>query len=351
MDQERTMRRRDKAWSADEALELLKHAYVIHLAGALEDGTPILRPLHGAWLGSRLFFHGATLGEKTGLLGRPVQVGAHRVIAEIPSYTSDPERACPATTFFMSASGRGVLREVEDPVVRAAALQALMERFQPEGGHRPITAGDPLYERAIAAISVVEVTGLTVEGKASFGQNRPASSRAAVLEVLWRRGRPEDPAAIDLVADLAPPDPWPSFLVGPGGRRLRCALDARHVSAAVALLRNTYWNEGVPDDRIAAAQLGSPVWVGMEEDGALVATARATTDGVRRAYLADVCVAPHLQGQGLGHALIRFLLDHPRIRGCRDVELHTRTAARFYEDLGFTRWTDPPERVELHLTR
>ena len=48
-----------------------------------------------------------------------------------------------------------------------------------------------------------------------------------------------------------------------------------------------------------------PVWVGIEQDGVLVATARATTDGVKRADIADVCRAASLQGQGLGKTLIR----------------------------------------------
>ena len=345
------MRRKDKAWGADEALALLKRAPTLHMAGALPDGTPVLRPLHGAWVGDRLYFHGARLGEKTGLLGRPVQIAAHEMIAEIPSYASDPVKACPATTFFFSASARGLLREVLAPAERAAALQALMQQYQPEGGYRPITDGDPLYTAAVAALSVLEVAELTVEGKASYGQNKSPAARAAVLDALWRRGAPGDAAAIDLIADLAPPDPWPEFLVAPGGRRHRAALNARHVEDAVALLRETYWNVGVSEARIAAAQLQSGVWVGVEQDGALVATARATTDGVKRAYVADVAVAEPLQNQGLGRSLMRFLLDHPAIRGCANVELHTRTAARFYEDLGFVRWVDPAERVELRLCR
>ena len=345
------MRRKDKAWTAVEALALLKRAPVLHLAGSLPDGAPVLRPLHGAWVGDRLFFHGARQGEKTGLLGRPVALAAHEIIAEIPSYASDPVRACPATTFFFSASARGVLVEVEEAGLRARALQALMERFQPEGGYHAITEGDPLYARAIASLSVLEVSELVVEGKASYGQNKAPEARGPVLEALWRRGAPGDAAAIDLIGDLAPPDPWPAFLEAPGGGRLRLALDARHVEGAVALLEDTYWNVGVPPSRIAAAQLQSPVWVGVERQGALVATARATTDGVKRAYLADVAVHEALRGQGLGRALIRALLDHPGLRGCAMVELHTRTAARFYEDLGFVRWVDPPDRIELRLIR
>lgn len=33
------------------------------------------------------------------------------------------------------------------------------------------------------------------------------------------------------------------------------------------------------------------------------------------------------------------------------MKLHSRTAARFYEDMGLVRWADPLAQIELHLRR
>jgi ribosomal protein S18 acetylase RimI-like enzyme len=104
---------------------------------------------------------------------------------------------------------------------------------------------------------------------------------------------------------------------------------------AAALLRDAYWNLDVPDEIIVRAQLGSSAWVGALEDGRLVATARALSDGVKLALVFDVMVAPDWRGRGLGEALMRRLLEHPAVRGARRVWLGTRDAQRFYARLGF----------------
>ena len=55
-------------------------------------------------------------------------------------------------------------------------------------------------------------------------------------------------------------------------------------------------------------------------------------------YLAELYVAPHRRGQGLGRALVEAAIDDARVRGADRVELATgESAARaFYESLGFT---------------
>ena len=54
---------------------------------------------------------------------------------EIPSWFVDPERACPATTYYESAMARGRLVAVDHPDDKARVLSTLMGRFQPEGRH------------------------------------------------------------------------------------------------------------------------------------------------------------------------------------------------------------------------
>ena len=53
-------------------------------------------------------------------------------------YFSDGERACPATTLYRSAQAHGTLEEVTSRADKARVLQALMEKYQPEGKHVPI---------------------------------------------------------------------------------------------------------------------------------------------------------------------------------------------------------------------
>jgi GNAT superfamily N-acetyltransferase len=73
--------------------------------------------------------------------------------------------------------------------------------------------------------------------------------------------------------------------------------------------------------------------------GRMVGFARAVSDGVSFAYLADVFVDPSARGGGLGVELVRFMVD----RGPGQLfrwALHTRDAHSLYERLGFARPDD-----------
>jgi nitroimidazol reductase NimA-like FMN-containing flavoprotein (pyridoxamine 5'-phosphate oxidase superfamily)/GNAT superfamily N-acetyltransferase len=313
-----------------EVLALLGRAPVMHLASTGEAGAPILRALNFAVADNALVFHGSPVGEKQQAAGREAVISVEETVASVPSYFSDPERACPATTLYQSVQVHGRLEPVEEPEKKARALQALMEKYQPEGGHVPITADHPLYKRAVEGISVMAVALEKVDGKSKLAQNRKPEEVARLLERLWERG---DARAVDLIR-AANPAAAPRFLACPSGARLLCAPD--QAGEAVALLRDAYWNVDVTDEMIARAHTGATAWVGAADDeGRLVATARAISDGSKLACVFDVMVAPAWRGRRLGEAVVRLLLDHPRVRRARRVWLGTRDAQTFYARLGF----------------
>ncbi len=75
------------------------------------------------------------------------------------------------------------------------------------------------------------------------------------------------------------------------------------------------------------------------QNGRMVGFARALSDGVALAYLADVFVLPELRGLGMGRALVRLMIDDgpgPEFRWM----LHTLDAHSLYRGFGFT---DPPD--------
>jgi nitroimidazol reductase NimA-like FMN-containing flavoprotein (pyridoxamine 5'-phosphate oxidase superfamily)/ribosomal protein S18 acetylase RimI-like enzyme len=320
----------------DEALALLARAPTVHLASTTGDGAPLFRTLHGVIVDGALAFHAAPAGEKMGALGRPAVVVAEEVVASIPSYFTDPERACPATTLYRSVQVHGRIVEVLATDRKAKILAALMAKLQPEGGHVPVDATHPLYKKAVAGLLVAEVALEHVDGKAKLAQNRSAAERARILEQLWRRGLPSDPPAIELVRAANPDTPTPPFLEPPAGVTLRCHLDAAHLDEVVALLADAYWNRSVTPEEIAASHAGASAWVGaVDPSGRLVASARAISDGAKIAWVFDVVVAAGLRRRGLGQAVMRLLLDHPAVRGTRAVWLGTADAQRLYRRFGF----------------
>lgn len=302
------------AMTEAEALAELGRIGVIRLAAATPEG-PLLRTFDGVVLEGAICFHGGDHGDKLELLGREVMVAAEDVVAHLPSWFFDERRACPATTYYRSVHAWGVLERIDDRREKAAVLQALMERLQPEGRHQPLTAEDPLYAGVLDNLLVARIRPTRIVGKAKLGQHKGAATIARALDGLWQRGAPGDLAALRAVRDAHPERPTPAWMLGPRGVTFEVSPDAREVEAVVELLAGS-----VEPTRSRAAHRASCAWiVAKDAEGAVVATARAIGDGVELAIVLDVAVRSELRGCGLGRALVALLLQHPRLRGARRV--------------------------------
>lgn len=87
--------------------------------------------------------------------------------------------------------------------------------------------------------------------------------------------------------------------------------------------------------------------VGVYRDGEQVGFARAVSDGVAVAYLADVYVLPDHRGHGLGKELVAEMVERGPYAHVRWL-LHTRDAHALYEQFGFA---SPGERLMERQTR
>jgi nitroimidazol reductase NimA-like FMN-containing flavoprotein (pyridoxamine 5'-phosphate oxidase superfamily)/ribosomal protein S18 acetylase RimI-like enzyme len=96
----------------------------------------------------------------------------------------------------------------------------------------------------------------------------------------------------------------------------------------------SYWVPGIDLPRVDRA-LANSLCVGLYHRGRQVGFGRALTDGSRLAYLADIFVEAQLRGQGLGKALVAFLLRHPQLAEVERVLLGTRDAHELYRKFGF----------------
>lgn len=327
------MRREDKRASEAEAWALVGRVPSVHLAGVGRSGRPVLRVLHPVVVDDLVAFHGSPKGSKNDLVGTRVVISAHEVVAEIPSTFTHPERACPATTWYRSAQFHGVLDVIDDPHDKARILEALMQRYQPTGGYRPITAADPMYQAAVSGIRILAIRPDHIDAKRAPGTGK--SDRTRLAEQLWRRGDRGDCAAIEHL--LAGTDVVPGFLRGPSGTRLSPAPGEPRVDGAVALLEGQYWNVAFGRDQLVRAHREAEAWVVALDAERVVGTARALTDRAKLAWIVDVAVEPSWRGRGVGAAVMRLLLDHPAVRHTTSRGLRTRDAGAFYRGLGFER--------------
>jgi GNAT superfamily N-acetyltransferase len=175
-----------------------------------------------------------------------------------------------------------------------------------------------------------------LEGKAKLGQNRTSEQISSVIQALWQRGLPGDARAIDLVRRANPDVQCPDLLNFPGGLNGFCALGLEEVEEVVNLLKDEYWNAGIPLEIIAQSHLNSSAWIGAKDAGGrLMCSARAVSDYARHAWIYDVIVDRSCRGQGIGQALMRLMLNHPAVRRAANVELATRDAQGLYRKFGY----------------
>ena len=82
--------------------------------------------------------------------------------------------------------------------------------------------------------------------------------------------------------------------------------------------------------------------------GAMVGFARALSDGLSLAYLADVFVLESHRGRGLAKLLMDAVVAHPELQGLRRWMLATRDAHALYAQYGFTPLPAPEVFMQLH---
>jgi len=121
----------------------------------------------------------------------------------------------------------------------------------------------------------------------------------------------------------------------PGGYELdddpgRVDVDAVHRY----LSEQSYWAAGRSRETVERLVKEAARVVGVYRDGEQVGFARAVSDGVAVAYLADVYVLPGHQGHGLGKELVAEMIEHGPYAHVRWL-LHTRDAHGLYGQFGF----------------
>lgn len=105
------------------------------------------------------------------------------------------------------------------------------------------------------------------------------------------------------------------------------------------LYKNEWWTVNRDRADIDAVVDGSDVVVGFanEQSRELVGFARAITDGVYKALVFDVIVAPDYRGLGIGDRLLSAIVAHPALSDVEHLELYCRDElVPFYERWGFS---------------
>ena len=164
---------------------------------ALFETAPYAIPINFAPLKNEIIFHGATAGRKFTIISQNpcASFSVVHALSLLPSYFSDTPLACAASAMFISAHITGQVRILETAQEKQDALNALMQKLQPEGGYAPLEADDSRYESALKRTAVFALKISEYSLKLKLGQNQSKERQEALIKRLQERG-----SALDLLS-------------------------------------------------------------------------------------------------------------------------------------------------------
>ena len=171
--------------SKEIIIEFLSSESTGRIASMDADGFPQIIPMNFVFINDVIYMHSHIRGEKLENIKRNDKVGfeVDRNLEFLPSYFFDPTDASLADTLYISVVMKGICQIIENNEEKTLALNALMKKYQPEGGYEPM---NPEME-VLNEVAVIKVTPQTMRGKYKIGQNLKDSEKRQLAENIFKR--------------------------------------------------------------------------------------------------------------------------------------------------------------------
>lgn len=153
-----------------------------------KDGYPQIIPMNFVYAEDAIYMHSHVKGEKIDNIARNPKVGfeVDKSLEFLPSYFSHPTDASQADTLYISVVIKGDGKIVSDKKEKAFALNALMEKYQPEGKYEKIRENMHVVDE----VAILKVIPRTMRGKYKIGQHLDRKTRLEVARLILERGSP-----------------------------------------------------------------------------------------------------------------------------------------------------------------
>ena len=171
--------------SKEKIIEFLGTESTGRIASIDTNGFPQIIPMNFVFINDVIYMHSHIRGEKLENIKRNDKVGfeVDRSLEFLPSYFFDPTDASLADTLYISVVMKGICQIIENNEEKTLALNALMKKYQPEGGYEPM---NPEME-VLNEVAVIKVTPQTMRGKYKIGQNLKDSEKRQLAENIFKR--------------------------------------------------------------------------------------------------------------------------------------------------------------------
>ena len=180
--------------SKHKMADFLNSQPVGRIASIDRDGYPQVIPMNFVYHGGVIYMHSHPFGEKLDNIRRNPNVGfeVDQHICFLPSYYFHKTDASQADTLYISIVIKGIAEIVQRNEEKALALNALMEKYQKEGGYEVLDSNMP----SVREVAIIKVIPREMHGKYKIGQHWATPYRLKMARNIIEREGLENARAI-----------------------------------------------------------------------------------------------------------------------------------------------------------
>jgi nitroimidazol reductase NimA-like FMN-containing flavoprotein (pyridoxamine 5'-phosphate oxidase superfamily) len=193
--------------SLSNMIKFLNEERVGRVASIDEQGYPQIIPMNFVYVKNDLidtqsdnknigaiYMHSHPIGEKIENIKRNSKVGfeVDSYVCFLPSYYFHPTDASQADTLYISVVIKGNAAIVQDPDEKANALNALMKKYQKEGGYESLSSDTG----SVREVTVLKVVPDQIRGKYKIGQHWIPRYRLKMARNIIQREAEDDASKI-----------------------------------------------------------------------------------------------------------------------------------------------------------
>jgi len=174
--------------SKDKIIGFLNQQETGRICSIDKDGYPQIIPMNFVYKNDAIYMHSHIKGEKLENIAKNPKVGfeVDQSLEFLPSYFTHPTDASQADTLYISVVIKGTGSIIIDRKEKTMALNALMEKYQPEGGYEPISP----EMKVVDEVAIIKVSPITMRGKYKVGQHLDKRSRVELAKRILERKSP-----------------------------------------------------------------------------------------------------------------------------------------------------------------
>jgi N-acetylglutamate synthase-like GNAT family acetyltransferase len=136
------------------------------------------------------------------------------------------------------------------------------------------------------------------------------------------------------------------------GYTLKAGYDEMDFDKVTGMLKDAFWCIGIRKEEIIKGAQNSALLVGaFTSDNQQIGFSRVISDKTRFAYVLDVIVNSDYRKQGIGQAMMNYILNHRDLKEVYQWLLITKDAHGVYQKVGFTPVARPDDWMEIRNCR